>query len=376
MKIYILTIILSLPGVSTFANDSSYVKFILDNSLPVDKFHITVNDGINEHKIDPQNKPYWHGALFAPFGYVLIGYKNSDTSSVITKVFFKKGKSEISLVVSSIPDRYYMLDEKASVNIVPYKQLGGAAYDSFIKKSEDSLLAFYHKHKNSFGRDPELVERAFVLSDSLVARKIAFIRQHPDLYISFWLFTTEIVRTKLLSPEKLMELYDTKLPDNFKRTRAGEHAAVLVRNKIAVTSKGHFPDFSFVDINDNRFESSKLRGRYVLVQFWASWCAPCIEEIPHLKEINDRYADSTLTLISISIDKDASAFRNAIGKYAMNWPQVFGDIRLYEALAYMGIPQLYLIDPEGRTIYNRLNIADNDLVLLKKMIRERIGQGK
>ena len=355
-----------------FAIDSSYIKFNFDSSLNAGKFHVTIYDGINEHKIEPQNTPSWHGELFAPFGLIMIGYRNSDTSSVITKVFFKKGRSEVSLAASPVADQFYSLDEKASVNVFPYNDMGGAQYDAFKKEKDDILLNFYYNNRSQFGKDTNLVNKAFMLSDSLTAKKLEFIGQSPNLYISFWIFITEMFKAKSPDPEKLLELYNTKFPENFKRSKAGAYIVSNLRNKITIFSNGPFPDFSVSDINNHKIESSKLRGRYVLIQFWASWCIPCIEELPDLKKLNDRYNDSTLTIISFSIDKNESAFRKAIEKHAMDWPQVYGDTRLYNSLAHVPIPQLYLLDPEGRTIYNSVNILDADLTLLKKLISERL----
>ncbi|WP_346318547.1 TlpA disulfide reductase family protein [Chitinophaga sp. YIM B06452] len=367
-----LAVILLLFGIPALANDSSYIRFIFDSSLTAAKFQVTIYDGINEHKIDLQNTQSWNGELFSPFGFIILGYKNSDTSSVITKVFFKKGRSEVSLASSSIPGQFYALDEKSSVNVIPYNDMGGAKYDAFKKEKEDVLLNFYYNNRSSFGKDPALVNKAFTLSDSLTAKKLEFINQFPDLYISFWVFISEMFRVTPPGPEKLLELYDTKFPVKFKSSKAGRYVESTLRNKVAIASNGLFPDFSVSDINNNRIESSKLRGRYVLIQFWASWCIPCIKEIPDLKKMNDRYNDSTLTIISFSIDKDASAFRKAVEKHAMNWPQVYGDTRLYNSLAYLPIPQLYLIDPEGHTIYNSTGIVDTDLTLLKKLVSDRL----
>lgn len=366
MKCYlpILFLFISIPG---FASDSAHIRFIFASPLNAGKFQIIINDGINEHKIDTQD---WKGELFSPFGHALIMYPNSDTTNIPKRLFFKKGASKVYVISSPDKDEYYTIDESASVNTIPYAEMGGASYDEFTKKANDTLWAFYHQNKKSLS-DPVINQAAFALSDSLTARKIAFIRQFPDLYISFWTFVKEAVKTKLLAPQELMEIYN-RFPDKYKKDKAAAYAFSLIQNKIAIASKGNFPDFSVTDLDNNRIELSKLKGRYVLIQFWASWCKPCLEEVPALKEINDRYRDQPFTLISFSIDKDSLACRKAIEKNGMNWPQVYGDLRLYNAMAYFPIPQLYLIDKTGRTIYNRATYNDIDLVLLKKLLSEQL----
>ncbi|HEU5165984.1 MAG TPA: TlpA disulfide reductase family protein, partial [Chitinophagaceae bacterium] len=133
-----------------------------------------------------------------------------------------------------------------------------------------------------------------------------------------------------------------------------------------------FPDFSTLDINNNRIELSKLKGKYVLIQVWASWCVPCIQEVPDLKIIYDKYKNSDFALISFSIDKDSSAFKKSLVKYSMNWTQVLGDANLCSLLGTIMVPQLYLIDKNGLTIYNGTNTKDLNLMLLKKVLSERL----
>ncbi|WP_343306180.1 TlpA disulfide reductase family protein [Chitinophaga niabensis] len=371
----LLSIIFLLVSVSTFANDSSYVKFNFVDSLSTGKFGITIYDGIQEHRINPQNIRAWHGELFAPYGLIVIAYEATDTNFIVRKAFFEKGSSEVFLIASPIAGQHYSIDERSSINIIPYSKMGGAAYDAFTKEKIDAFNTFYHKNKNSLGRDTLLVKRAFALADSVRLKKMEFIRQFPELYISFFAFATEgFAKANDLSPKELMEFYNTVLPDKFKKSKAGDHLAGIIRNKIALTSKNNFPDFSVVDMNGNKIELSKLRGNYVLIQFWASWCIPCIAEVPDLKKINDKYGSSAFKLISFSIDKSLSSCRKAIEKNGMNWAQVMGDDRLYNSLGYVSIPQLYLIDKTGRTIYNSKTINDTDLTLLKKLLSEHLGQ--
>jgi hypothetical protein len=97
MKFYpgnILVLLFLLIGLSASANDTAYVKFTFAAPLNSKVFFIILQDGINEYKIDPQNTQSWRGELFSPFGYILTGYHNSDTTAIIRKAFFKKGNPE------------------------------------------------------------------------------------------------------------------------------------------------------------------------------------------------------------------------------------------------------------------------------------------
>ncbi|MBS0030820.1 TlpA family protein disulfide reductase [Chitinophaga sp. 22321] len=366
-------ILFLLVSLSAAANDSVYIKFAFTAPLKSNGFSITVHDGILEHKINPDTLS-WRGELFAPFGYIAIGYKTSDTSSIMRYAFFRKGSTEVHLSPLSDIKEYYTIDEKTSINTIPYKEMGGEMFQSFIKEKEEAFFAFYFRNKNIFGSNQDTLQKAFALGDSIGYKKIAFIRQYPDLYISFWTLLTESVHSIFLKPDSLMQLYKDVVSADYKDSKAAIHLHNIIQNKINVSSNGKFPDFSVTDINNNKIELSKLGGKYVLVQLWASWCSPCVQEMPGLKAINDKYNGADFTLISFSLDKDSSAFRKALEKHSMNWTQIFGDNRLGEALAFYPIPQLYLVDKTGHTIYNNTITRDVDFILLREILSERLGK--
>jgi thiol-disulfide isomerase/thioredoxin len=374
MRRYICITVCSLFATLTvLANDSAYVRFTFTPPLAADNFYIILYDGIHEYNIDPQATPYWHGELFSSFGSVEFGYKIKDTLSIVKKAFFKKGNSEVHLTPSAIKNQYYAIDEKASKNLASYQTLGGAAFDSFTKAQQDAAFAFVLKHRMEIGRDAAITHEGESLFLSLTQRKVAFIRQFPDYYASF-LTLSQLTKTSFLSADTLMELYDSVLPGAFKKSKAAEYLDSVLLNKVAVNSLGKFPDFSAQDMDGNKIESSALRGKYVLIQFWASWCSPCVREMPTIKYINDTYSGSNLTIISFDVEKDSSAFRRALEKHSMTWTQVFGDLRLFNLLGTFPVPQVFLIDPSGQTIYNRDKMMDPDLVLLEKILQERIGK--
>ncbi|MGJ7029583.1 TlpA family protein disulfide reductase [Niabella hirudinis] len=373
MKNYLkATLISLLVFVSLFAYsaDSSYIRFVFSKNLNVDKFSLTLNDGINEHKINLQSTSSWSGILLALYGYVSIEYKKNDTMFVTKNVFFKKGYSELYL--NALPDsiKSYAIDEKKSVNIFTYERLGGAELDLFVKEKVDIRKSFIQKHKHLFGIDTSIRNKAVSLSDSVLYRELAFVKKFPEYYISFWLFQKDIIKTDLSSPDTLLEIYNNILPAKYKQSKSAEHTVSVLRNKIVVSSNLNFPDFLINDIHGNKIELSKLKGNYVLIQVWASWCKPCIEEMPSLKEINNLYGNKNFKLISFSVDQDSAAFTKAVEGYTAAWTNVLSDV-ICNLLGRVYVPQLYLIDEKGISIYDRDKIKDFDLSALKKILADR-----
>src|SRR5690606_27287514 len=116
------------------------------------------------------------------------------------------------------------------------------------------------------------------------------------------------------------------------------------------------PDFQQPDVDGEPVKLSDFKGRYVLVDFWASWCGPCRAENPNLLEAYNNYKDKGLNILAVSLDdnKGRAAWLKAIEDDGMPWVQV-ADLKGWnnEAAVLYGVravPQNYLIDPSGTII--------------------------
>lgn len=108
------------------------------------------------------------------------------------------------------------------------------------------------------------------------------------------------------------------------------------------------PDFSRPDLNRVPVHLAGYRGKVVLLDFWATWCAPCLNEIPRFVEWQRQYGPQGLQVLGVSMDDDASLVRKAGRKLHLNYPVVMGDeklARLYGGI--LGLPVTYLIDRQG-----------------------------
>ncbi|HPR30912.1 MAG TPA: TlpA disulfide reductase family protein [Prolixibacteraceae bacterium] len=119
------------------------------------------------------------------------------------------------------------------------------------------------------------------------------------------------------------------------------------------------PEIALNDIDGNPFTLSQLKGKFVLVDFWASWCQPCLVEIPNLKEAYAQYKDKGFEILGVSLDREETAWRNAIASYELNWIHVWdnaGEAPGENANKYgvSGIPFTVLLDREGTIIAKNL----------------------
>ena len=207
---------------------------------------------------------------------------------------------------------------------------------------------------------------------TLFKKEIDFVRQNGSQYYSLWLFKNEFLNAdEFLSPDSLLKIFDETFTPELKNSFEGKQVTSALTGRINIEENDFIPYFKSVDIENKIVDLNNFKGKYVLLNFWASWCGPCLAEFGTIKNFYDKYGKKTLVVISVSIDQDKQAFSKAVKKYQMNWINIFHDIAIENVfLKSGGIPQVYLIDRDGKLIYSREKEKDYDLLKLKKILEK------
>ena len=121
---------------------------------------------------------------------------------------------------------------------------------------------------------------------------------------------------------------------------------------------GLAPDINMPDTSGKPFALSALRGKYVLVDFWASWCGPCRAENPNVVKAYNTFKGKNFTVLGVSLDKDKASWIKAIAEDGLNWYQI-SDLKYWNSAAvglygFDGIPYNVLVNPDGKIIGSNL----------------------
>jgi cytochrome c biogenesis protein CcmG/thiol:disulfide interchange protein DsbE len=123
------------------------------------------------------------------------------------------------------------------------------------------------------------------------------------------------------------------------------------------------PDFSLTDLNGQTLQLLRYRGKVVLLNFWATWCAPCRSEIPRFVDLQNKYDKQGFEIIGISLDDDPEMVRAFYQQFRMNYPVAIGDAKLAEQYGgILGLPVSFVIGRDGRIYAKHADEADISLI--------------
>jgi len=111
-------------------------------------------------------------------------------------------------------------------------------------------------------------------------------------------------------------------------------------------------ELTFTTVDGRKFDLADLRGKVVLVDFWATWCPPCVEEVPQLVETYEKFKDRGFEIVGISLDNDRTALEKFTAENKMTWPQFFDgkgwDNELAQRFKIQSVPTMWLLGKDGK----------------------------
>jgi peroxiredoxin len=301
-------------------------------------------------------------------------FKGTVPGPTMSYVFTKAASQGV------IPDNKVVYIEGGAISFVSTDSIKNAVvtgsalhtqYEAYAKEFEtqdrimNSVNADYAAASPEKKGDPVfamfLQEKFKVAAQEKMAILQKYIALHPDSYFS--LIALKEIANNNVDMAIIGVIFKT-LTEAVRTTREGTELGRLIaateNTSIGVTA----PDFTQTDPDGKPVKLSDFRGKYVLIDFWASWCKPCRDENPNVVKVFKTYKDKNFTILGVSLDQPGKRedWLAAIKKDKLSWAQV-SDLKFWKndvALLYgvRSIPQNFLLDPEGKIIGKNLSGQD------------------
>lgn len=290
-----------------------------------------------------------------------------NTPAVYTRLISKKDGSEKWFMLSSGTSHAVL--SKPNFNPKNGKPLGISSSFTIpgderfrLMEITDKLYDLYAEEIDKFRElsnsskeetiQDQLMDSSFHYLDKKNPYLITLIEENPSNYTSLYLLS--YYRPNLLNKDvgKLEQVFNG-LNESLRQSEEGKRLQKIIHAKKNINAGMMAPDFSMTDLNGKTIKLSDFRGKKVLLDFWASWCVPCIENLPKLKAYAER---ENLTVLAISLDHDRNNWLKAIKNHQFDWAVHVSELQGWKGPIVQSvyniesIPRSIIVDETGKMI--------------------------
>ena len=246
------------------------------------------------------------------------------TGSDVHTQFLEKGKVRDDL------DKAYTAYHEASKGILDSLQAVKRGSDEFKKLQESAGYKKFEADEKAFFNNVSATYKKTILDNAKTF-------WGPFFMMNFMSYFTDEQKSwyEAFSPEAKNSYYG-------KLVKA-ELFPVTLLGKVA-------PKFSSPDRDGKILSLKEQMGKYTIIDFWASWCAPCRKEIPNLKKLYDKYNAKGLAIISVSLDKEDDKWKKALDEEQLKWANVIDKNEIAKSYGVTTIPDMFIVDKSGKVV--------------------------
>lgn len=313
--------------------DTAYLnadnEFVFEGNIPP-----TSRGFVNlaHEKLDPTQAPNFQDGIpvYLEEGTTLISGKDS----LLTAKVSGTPNNEVYQQLAAVGEKY--ASKVAKIN---------AEYSAAMEANDEAKAAKISAEYNELMVEKKEAEKAFVMSHPGADVSLDWLRQNVN-----------VIQERNLANEVFGQF-----TDELKNSPAGLIYANILQQTKPADINSVAPDISAKQPNGEALSLRSLRGKYVLLDFWASWCGPCRRDNPNLVRIYNEYKDDNFTILGYSLDggnNGLEKWTNAIQADGLTWPQI-SDLAGWQSLATQlygisSVPTNFLIDPNGVIVAKNL----------------------
>lgn len=378
ISLKIIPFILCLSFFQTLSAQSINLVLKVDSSVDVEDLDITYLDGIDYYNLTDSiingelraAKP-----LYAPYSTLQILQKGSDQSVALllneklASITIRKDESGQGIACDY---NETVINLNDTVNNQFLRNL-----NHVIKEEQKGFYDFVTLHASEFKKNDSINHLRSQYYKDIISKTAPVIREYADDYLSFYYYKGNIEYAQIILEDdsdffrkELLFMKET-FPSDFLNTEVGKAFIRSLENDIEPVVLGSkAPSIDVYDIKGNQIRSDDFKGKYVLLDFWATWCPPCMAQIPVLKRVKEEFPKEKLEMIGISVDKDVSAFLRVIRERKMDWTHLLEEKKMLTLLFDVkAFPTLILIDPSGDIVYRKVG-GGLDIEVLREIIND------
>ena len=353
-----------------------YLRVIFPSNIDADKLSISYDNGKERKEIKPvivNQEWVLKDSLYDPYSHIAFYYVNDPKAKIVKGCGFwlSDKPAEIIFHGDSLSGGGF-LEHYTSLNVMsPKDDTPKEPIDIHISQAWADMDNYYMKNAREFNVN-QLKRDTFECKRNAVIEKVLErIRIYPKDYFALDYFNSSVVSMRsAFTSNYLLSYFNEYFPDSLKNTYKGKLITEVLKSNISSKKGREAPDFNAKSINGDEVSLGTLKGKYVILDFWASWCAPCIKiAIPKLKEIRQKYSHDKLEIVSVTLDEDYDQYQNALKRLKTNFIDVFDGKQIVKDYAVAAIPQIILIHPNGTILYNREEENDADLTKLEGILK-------
>lgn len=263
-----------------------------------------------------------------------------------------------------------------------YDTTSNEIYRNLKRQQEAELLKLnnlFTKHGSELSTNDSIKYELSNTVKVINTKSMDYLTPYANDFFSFYYFKDQVLGLASLIENdseyyrNLLVYYNNTFPDEFKNTEEGKKLANQLQQKISpirLKENEILPDIHFKDINGGSIQLKNSKENFVLLDYWASWCGPCLQQIPDITALRKQFSTDVLKIVSISIDRDSTSFINSVKEHKMDWIHSLdrGSL-LSDSLGISSVPTLLLLNRNGKIVYYK-NGGKLDIDRIRAIIRE------